>query len=51
MGWRTQTIDNRTYLFVPLPGWTTSTVFELDAEGGAEELMEVQGDVSWLKIR
>lgn len=51
MGWRTQTVDERTYLFVPSLDWTASTVYELDAKGDVKKLLEVQGDVSWLKIR
>ena len=51
MGWRTQTVDGRTYLFVPSTDWTSTTVFELDAAGAATKLMDVQGDVSWIRIR
>lgn len=51
MGWRTQTVDGHTYLFMPSPDWTSSTAYELDADGDAEKLLEVQGDLSWLRIR
>lgn len=51
MGWRTQTVDDRTFLFVPSTDWSSSTAFELDAEGTATKLLEFQGDVSWLRIR
>jgi hypothetical protein len=51
MGWRTQTVDGRTFLFVPSTDWSSSTAFELDAAGTATKLLEAEGDVSWLRIR
>lgn len=51
MGWRAEVIDGRTFLFVPSTDWSTTMVFELDADGAATKLLEAPGTVSFLRIR
>jgi hypothetical protein len=51
MGWRTESVDGRSFLFVPSTDWSSSTAFELEADGSATKLLEVTGDISWLRIR
>jgi hypothetical protein len=51
MGWQAGVIDGRTFLFVPSPDWSTTKVFELDADGAATKLLEAPGTVSFLRIR
>jgi hypothetical protein len=45
-------LDDRTFVFVPDEDWSSTTIYELEADGSASERFHVEGVVnSWLKLR
>jgi len=50
-GWSTARIDGRSLLFVPQDGGAKTKIYELDVDGGAKQLFEVEGDASLGKVR
>jgi hypothetical protein len=46
------TVDDRTFVFLPKEDYSETTVYELDLEGEATERFTVEGAVSrWLRVR
>jgi hypothetical protein len=51
-GFNMERLDDRTFVFVPDEDWSSTTIYELEADGSAIERFSVGGVVnSWLKVR
>jgi hypothetical protein len=51
-GFNWANIDGRSFVFVPDEAWSSTTVYELDADGTAAARFEVSSVVNnWLKLR